>query len=240
MNRRYHIYPSIMDGYSYYQTIEDEDARAAKKRELIDNINRVPHEPIEAASRGTALNEIVDSIIERRNACRMNVETIDDVAYRAIIDGFTFDFDKNMVHQLSEELAGCLCQQRVEAEIEVPQGVVTLYGYADYIATDTVIDLKTTETYTPGKYRDHWQHRVYPYCLVRSGMMDAIDSFHYLVAELQRDRKSGVYTARFFDEEYTIGIQSCEDEIRRFLTYELLPFLDDNRNLITDKKIFGL
>lgn len=241
--KRYSIYPSLMDGYMYYQSLEDEEQRLAKKAELIDRINRLPQPPSEAASRGTALNEIVDSLITMRDVKQgMTAKKIEDEngvkQWYATLDGFHFCYDEKLVSDLVYAVMDCMPQVFVKSEIEIPQGVVTLYGYADYIRDGEVIDLKTTSTYEPWKYRSNWQHVIYPYCLLKSGKMEGLNTFTYLAAEINKGRDQ-VIRANLYEEEYTVEkMDALERKIADFLSYELIPFIEDNRNLITDTKIF--
>ena len=229
---RYRIYPSLLDGYTYMCGIDDPELRAVKRQELLDSINRVPHEPIEAASRGTAMNAIMDVI-----KCRVRPDEKvklqkDGGLYYAWIDG-------GLVDDLSAALPpNPVPQVFCSSEIEVAQGVVELYGYADYVSGDFIIDLKTTKDYTPGMFRDHWQHAVYPYCLLMSGDMEECREFVYTVAEVS-EGKDGIIRGRVFSEHYPTDLAEVEDRLRNFLSYEFLPFLEDNRSEITDKKIFG-
>ena len=234
----YCLYSSLFDAYTYMQSLEDAAEREAKKRELIDRLNRLPSEKTEAQVRGTALNEIVDSLIKHTppaNGVTME-ETL--TAYVAKIDKFTFKFDKNLVFTLVDEFCDCVPQAFVKATISVPQGVVTLYGYADYVRDGDIVDLKTTSSYDVGKYRDHWQHLVYPYCLTHGGGIETYDSFTYLVAELYT-HKDGSINAKLYPETYNIPMNEIESRLKEFLTYDFIPFLEDNRHLITDPKVFS-
>lgn len=82
-----------------------------KFQELIDRINRVPHEPIEAADKGTAWNDLVDTLLHNtkcgntkfvrlyHDANGMITEDGEPnakvIGIRAYINDFTFDFDFN-------------------------------------------------------------------------------------------------------------------------------------------------
>ena len=240
---RFSIYPSLLDSYTYMQSIEDEEARIAKKQELIDKINRIPQPPTEAASLGTALNEIVDSLVTNRNVkdgvtAQKGLANGNYPVWNAEINGFSFCFDGILVDTLLDEFYDCLPQVFTKAELEVPQGIVTLYGYPDYVRDNMVVDLKTTSTYNVGKFRDHWQHLVYPYCLVKSGQLEDFDTFTYLVAEVSKGR-DGIVRASLYKEDYNPSMDEIEARIRQFLTYEFIPFLEDNRHLITEPKIFS-
>lgn len=81
-----------------YKLTPDE-MRTKIEVELINSINRVEHEPNEAADKGTAFNEIVDCLIENRKSSREDCKIYSTYnvfhsrVIRAEINGFTFDFD---------------------------------------------------------------------------------------------------------------------------------------------------
>ena len=154
------------------------------------------------------------------------------------VDGFRFAYDSCLVETLQEHLQGMISQPFLTAKLQTEHGEVELYGYADYVGADMVIDLKTTTNFTAGKYRDHWQHRVYPYCLVRGGMMESVSEFTYLVAEL-REGRDGTIGGTIYCETYATPIDDCEREIRQGLDSGLLAFIEDNRSVITDGRVFG-
>ena len=240
---RYSIYPSLLDSYCYMQSLEDADDREAKKRELIDKINRVPQPPTEAASRGTALNEILDSLIMQRDVkegmtAHKGEANGNYPVWYATLDGFSFCYDATLVDTLFDEFYDCLPQVFTKAELEVPQGIITLYGYPDYVRDNMIIDLKTTSTYNVGKFRDHWQHLVYPYCLVKNGQLESFDTFVYLVAEVSKGR-DGIIRANLYHEDYNPSMDEIVRKLHTFLSYEFIPFLEDNRHLITHDKIFS-
>lgn len=239
---KYSIYPSLLDSYTYMMSLENANDREVKRRELINKLNRIPQPPTEAASLGTALNAIIDNIIMRRETkegmtAREGMANGDYPVYNATMDGFSFCYDAVLVNGLYNEFHDCLPQVFTKADIEIPQGIVTLYGYADYVRNDEVIDLKTTSYYNVGKFRDHWQHIVYPYCLVQSGQLESFDTFTYLVAEICKGR-DGIIHANLYKEDYNLSMDDIERRIRQFLAYEFIPFLEDNRHLITDNNIF--
>ena len=140
---RYKIYPSLLDKF---QALLDSDIEAESfwnidsetgemkqtpdeiasqhEKELLDSINRVPCEPIEAADKGTCFNEIVDCLINGRassredleidfgvldqygafhpNSCDYNPVGIEVV--QAKMNGFTFLFDQKTCEE-AERLA---------------------------------------------------------------------------------------------------------------------------------------
>lgn len=89
---RYRIYPSLLDRFQAFLDSDEEsegfrnldgetgemkrtaeEIAEAHERELLDAINRAPHEPIEAADRGTCFNEIVDCLVENRGSSREDI-----------------------------------------------------------------------------------------------------------------------------------------------------------------------
>lgn len=268
-NIRYKFYASLLDAYQdfldsdiiyerYWGYSENPPCSLAEFQEkqyqsLIDRINRVPFDN-EAADRGTAFNEVIDCMVMHRPSTKMTVERVYEQIVRGDVSGdpeerwadveFTdkvvglkvgyndreFYFPLDLVREVSEYYTGALCQQYTEGVLPTAFGDVLLYGYIDYIMPFSVHDLKTTGRYNVGKFKNHWQHKVYPYALSCNGC--EIRDFEYNVVEW--GKANHTYTEHFtFDKERdTVLLQRhCEDFIR---------FLTDNREKITDKKIFNL
>lgn len=201
-------------------------------QDLIDRINRVPIDS-EAADRGTAFNEVVDALIENRKPEGMEVNRSEDnAAYTVAYNNRTFAFPITLCREFATYFNGALTQQRVEAPLETCFGTVLVYGVIDELMPTSVHDIKTTGSYAVGKFKDHWQHVVYPYCLMQNG--NDVRTFEYNIAEFNRSGfVSGTYTETYvFDPARDIPrlTGQCEDFIR---------FLNDNRSRITDRKIFG-
>lgn len=212
------------------------------EKELIASINREEHEPSEAASKGTALNEVIDCLIlnqpcQREDMTIESLRTEDGTPYaiRALLDDFSFTFDLGLCKQLRDLLKGSVCQYFISAEIETKYGLVQLYGYLDYWLHDKVIDLKTTGQYNFGKYERKWQRHVYPYCCIESGQTDAVHDFTYLAVQLG---KGAIIKGTMYPEEYTYNHKQSTDMLRQHLE-SFIEWLERNRALITDKKIFN-
>ena len=161
-------YSETEDAFHYSQ----EEVDALLKQELLDAINRVPHEPSEPASKGTALNEIVDCIIHNKKSDNKNIlikslkgvdvkrefgctdevgkpiyydywfEHIKVPCIFAEIDGFSFYFDKDFCKSIAEYFKGSLSQVFTSATIDTEFGEVELYGYIDELRENKVFDLK--------------------------------------------------------------------------------------------------
>lgn len=197
---------------------------------LIDTINRVPFDS-EAADKGTAFNEVVDCLIENRKSDKVTVEKIlsDDgttVGLRATYNNRQFVFPLSLCREFANYYKGALTQQRVEAVLPTCFGNVLLYGYIDELMPMSVHDIKTTGSYFVGKFKDHWQHMAYPYCLMQNG--NDVRLFEYNITDFK-----STYTESYTfvpERDMPILTNHCEEFIR---------FLNDNRDLITDKKIFA-
>jgi hypothetical protein len=223
------------DENGYHLT--DEEVYNLAKQELIDKINRVPFAPSEAASKGTALNAIIDGFVTGKRS--EEVEMKGDIkmdTITACVDGFTFSFSYSFCQEVANYFKGCLCQVLVEAPIETKYGVVLLYGYPDYIRENKVFDLKTTGRYEFGKYKEYSQRYVYPYCLIESGGCTGIENFEFTAYKMGT-RKGLIYGTQY-PEVYKYNHDEAKTLLRQKLE-RFIEFLEDNRNLITDRKIFG-
>lgn len=258
-------YSETEDAFHYSQ----EEVDALLKQELLDAINRVPHEPSEPASKGTALNEIVDCIIHNKKSDNKNIlikslkgvdvkrefgctdevgkpiyydywfEHIKIPCIFAEIDGFSFYFDKDFCKSIAEYFKGSLSQVFTSATIDTEFGEVELYGYIDELRENKVFDLKTTSRYEFGKYSKYWQRHIYPYTLIESGACTEINSFEFTAYVLKGGTSrtpliTGVQYAEVYQYNHEQSKMLLKNICERFC-----QFLEDNRDLITNKKIFN-
>lgn len=279
----YRIYPSLLDKFQSYldSDIEAEsfwnidsetgemkkspdEITAANEQALLDAINRVPHEPIEAADKGTCFNEIVDCLVEHRKSSREDIviKTVPIVIQEGAIDnfgkplyydeyptgekcilatlnGFEFRFDIGLCREAAAYFKDAVPQHLCKAVISTAYGDVELYGYADEIVRDKVFDIKTTSSYQFGKFERAWQKFVYPWCLVESGEMPEVSSFEYTVFVLSKPTsKSPFITGKMYREEYTYDHEQAGIQLRSILE-RFIEWLEAHREEITDRKIFG-
>lgn len=259
----YNIYATLLDGFTDYLNSDliwekywgwsespphtADQFREKQFKDFIDRINRMPFES-EPASKGTAFNEIVDCMVEHRQPKDMqaakvwqdpdtNVLELGEksnanaklVGVNVKYKEYEWTFDIKLLREFADYYKGALTQQLVEGILPTTYGNVKLYGYIDELMPQSVHDIKTTGKYAVGKFKDHAQHLVYPYCLIQNGA--DIRTFEYNVAELDKFGRWETYTETYmFEPERDIPTlrSRCEDLIR---------FLNDNRQLITDKKI---
>ena len=244
--RQYNIYATLLNGFSdylnsnaiyeaywgfsEYPSKSAEEFEQGQFQSLIDRINRVPFDS-EAADRGTAFNEVVDCIILHQKSDKMDIVSNKDagsITARYNVREFTFPI--SLCREFADYYKGAIPQVYAEAVLHTSRGDVKLYGYIDELMPHSVHDIKTTSKYAVGKYRNGWQHVVYPYCLNANGCEVAL--FEYNIAEM------GKYNTATYTETYNynpdIEVPRLIDICERFI-----EFLESNRHLITDLKIFN-
>ena len=252
---KYRFYATILDAYSnyvnsdvvwarYWQWSENpphtpEEFHKMQFDQLIDRINRVPFES-EAASKGTAFNEVVDCMVMNRKSSFADISKVyrdndpatkEVIGVKATLDGFDFTFDINLCREFACYFRGAVPQLFVSATLPTAFGDVELYGYIDELMPFSVHDIKTTGSYRMGKFKDHWQHHVYMYCLHQGG--STLDTIEYNVAEIDRYGRWKTFTESYnYRHRQSVELLTahCEDFIK---------FLQENRGLIIDKKIIA-
>ena len=245
----------------------EEEVDALLKQEFLDKVNKVPTPPSEAASKGTAFNEIVDCLVLRKKAVNPNVViktvrsgddlsqtreetglsedgriTFDKVGKTFIyagLDGFEFFFDKEFCLGAAEYFRNSICQYYTKSLLETQKGIVELHGYIDYLRQNMVFDCKTTRRYTFGDFQKKWQRYTYPFALIESGMMNEVSSFEFTVYVLSGGTsRTPLITGKQYKEIYTYD----HEQARQMLTQQcerLAEFLEDHRDKIVNEKIFG-
>ena len=241
----YNIYPSLLDAFGSYinssqiyqeyygfaeePAVSEDEFEQQKYQDLINKINRIPFES-EAADKGTMFNEVIDCIVENRKSKEMAfVSTTTEID--AIWKDRHFTFNLQDCKTIAKAVKGAICQNYQEGFLQTKYGVVKIYGYSDFLLPFRVVDLKTTGKYFAFKFRNNWQHIVYPFLLHFNG--NFVSDFTYLVYKWT---KTG---GEIFEEEYTYDeardLPKLVDIIEQFI-----EFLEANRDKITDLKIFNL
>lgn len=228
------------------------------KQELINAINRV-RTVSEAASKGIAFNELVDAFITNkkskivqtkkvyydvngnflRSELPLNQQIFKLVGVEAKLEGSTFIYDINLLKEAAQYLKGSLNQVYTSAIIDTDYGKVELYGYIDELRQNKVYDLKTTKKYDFGKYGKYWQRHVYPYCLIESGSCTEVESFEFTCYQLSGGtERTPIITGKKYPEVYNYNHEQSKALIKAHCE-RFIEFLKENKELITDKKIFG-
>ena len=269
MSVRYKIYPSLLDKFQSFldadQATEEwwnldsegeykltaDEMSDKLEQELLDAVNRVPHEPSEAADKGTCFNEVIDCLIAHRK-CEyegMDISSGELAGNRVItakLNGFEFIFDREMcLNFAGTYFADATCdnaaisQHQCSAILPTKYGDVELYGYVDEIKGDLVIDIKTTSRYDFGKFSKGWQKHLYPYCLIASGELASVRAFCYDVVVWSGGTKTNpVINGKFYREWYDFHFEQSQKALT-MICERFIEWLEAHREQITDKKIFA-
>lgn len=213
-------------GFSEEPSKTEEEFEKEQFQGLIDTINRVPFES-EAADKGTAFNEVIDCIIENRTSESMVIKSYKEsgviaVQYKEHLFNFPFD----ICVEFGKYLSGALTQQWVNGQLETTKGKVHFVGCIDQLLPFKVCDTKTLSKYSAFKFRHNWQHVVYPFCLNQNGIH--INDFEYVITDFK-----STWTEHYvFNETTDVPrlIEHCEG---------LIEFIELNKHLITDKRVFN-
>lgn len=222
-------------GFSQESPCTPEEFREKLERELIDRVNRVPFES-EAADRGTAFNELIDALIEKRQPKMMEVERTSDLQYLVNYNGHAFKFPIQLCVDMAVMYKNALTQRRVSGVMRTGYGDVELYGVIDELMPMAIHDIKTTSSYSVGKYKYNNQHLVYPWALRQLGV--DLPTFHYDVVEIGKPRKDGTCSFERYQETYTY-VHERDESVLRSRVENFIMWLEMHRAEITDKKIFG-
>ena len=264
MQPNYRIYPSLLDNFDKFLRADEEvesfwnvdnetgeykrspdEIEADLKQKLLDAINRVPFES-DAADKGTAFNAIIDCYLHKEKHVpteRAPYSIIGDEETNTIQVFFpatrNFLFDRAWCIEQSKYFKGAVSQLFVSAILLTRYGNVELYGFIDELLRDVVYDIKSTSSYQFGKYEHGWQRHVYPYCLIASGQMDSIKAFEYTAYHLKGGTSrtpliSGTRYPEYYTYNHEQTVRLLTNHVERFI-----EFLKANKELITDKKIFG-
>lgn len=257
---KYNIYPSLLIKYQelldyeylyneYWGNSDDpkynlEEFYLIQEANLINSINRVPFEN-EAASCGTAFNEIVDCLIENRKSSREDCiikskkDNNGNTVIEARIHDFVFDFDLQLCRETADYFTGSIPQYLAKAVMSTDYGNVLLYGFADEWVSSQMFDIKTTGKYSWGKFEKGWQRHVYPWCAIESGDATEIESFTYYVIEWAYQRKGEPLKAKgVYLETYTYNHEESGVKIREILE-SFIGWLLSRKSFIQDQRIFG-
>ena len=194
-------------------------------KELIDKINRVPFEN-ESADKGTAFNEVIDCLIMNKPSTHGKITWLRSNKETGIIEfkfnNYDFLFPIPLCLEFAKYFQGALTQQRVTGTIGTCYGLVEVYGVIDELLPFSIHDIKTTSKYETFKYRKNWQHIVYPYC---TGITD----FEYNITDFK-----DTYTEKYVFDKTT------DSERLKLHCEQFIEFIEQNKKLITDKKVFNL
>ena len=130
--------------------------------------------------------------------------------------------EEQFPEKILEEMRNLLPQKyKTQFYVNSVVGEVQLYGYVDLVGGNKAFDIKTTRSYTAPKFADNFQN-LYLLGLKKWG----ITSLDYLITDF-----SGVYVESYSFDSYNFN------PMLKVLD-NFVWFLEQNRKLIRDKKIF--
>lgn len=247
MRSTYQFYASLLDAYQNYLDAESrwesfyggsdnpsisiDEYLDKSEQELIDKLNRVPFDS-EAADKGTAFNEIVDYFAGTSPLREGITFTKSDDCVLVNFNGRDFVYDLKMVEEFAYSCANAIPQYHCVGQIATKYGYVTLYGYIDELFGDEIHDIKTTSRYSAFKFRNNWQHIVYPFCVRYEGV--DVSTFRYDIVLWGKTPADWKY----YSEHYNYSEE--RDKQKMILHIEgLIEFITAHRDLIKDKKLFN-
>lgn len=212
----YAIYPSLLDAYLRFKRHDDDETFDS----LFDRINKVRTEQTEAQLKGVEFEDCINKGLDGVLFPMVNVDGID------LYKTENFQFKKHLIDKIVTTLSHSIAkQQYLETIIHTPVGNIKLYGIADFMFPEMILDLKGTGSYKCNKYKDNSQHPVYS--LIMELKRKPIKAFKYLVSDFEKD----------FKETY---IPNHNMYLKLMQTiFEFINFINHFKSNITDEKIFG-
>ncbi|MCP9763061.1 hypothetical protein [Lacihabitans soyangensis] len=168
--------------------------------------------------------EMRTSLLNRIN----RVRDFDDATLKRMKKGSNFEDAvlKNRPHvfenQIVEKVRNMLPASRVEQmPIKFTHQNIQFYGFADVVGEGKVIDIKTTSSYKPHKFQYNFQN-LYMYALKDKGC----SSMEYIIYDFKE----------IHIETYPLATYDFSAMLHHMELFT--EFLEENRQFITDKKIF--
>lgn len=188
---RYNFYPTILNEYVRYL----KNPNSETFRQLINRINRVP---------------ILDDTLREKFAKGISFEA-------AVLKNKPHDFTQQLVDKAKELLPNKWKSQQL---VELIHGPIRFYGYLDVIGDQRVIDIKTTQTYLPGKHETNFQN-LYAYALREKG----IKTMEYFICDFHQ----------IYVERYDVSTYPFSHLLEKMESFT--QFIEENKGQITDAKI---
>lgn len=203
--------------------------------DLVNKINRVPFES-ETAEKGTQFNNVIDLFVanktkDSKHELLLDANNVTIMDWEQEENGMKtyskkYTFPLPLVKEFADYYEDAESQVFVKGIIDTCFGDVDIYGYLDYLLPFSVHDLKTCKYYQGGKFRKHWQHICYPFCLNKMG--NNVERFEYNITDFKK-----TYT-----ELYMFKAERDVPKLRNVCEL-FINFLTTNKELIKDTKVFN-
>lgn len=193
----YHIYPTLLNTYSLFteKVVDKNGDLLVTFEKLIASINREA-KPVSDPQQ-TGIN-FENAVITGKGASA---------------------FSENILEQIRNKLPK---KFKTQVFSKFTLRNVEIYGYIDVLGEGKAIDIKTTNSYAPGKYANNFQN-LYLLGLRNKG----VNQLDYLVTDFNE-----VYVESYNVRQFNFN--PMLEQIENFTR-----FLELNKSLISDRKIFG-
>ena len=200
---KYLITSSLLDSFDYLKTCPNSYQEKALD-DFIAMIQRKPRPTSEACQRGIDFEDLIC-----KNCNEMRLDDFYGVAEWYWKQKGCKDLETAVwvCEKFYESCKGGKQQVPVMKDITVGENEYHLFGYADIIHPDKIIDIKTTARYKgEDAYRNRSQHLIYSLCT-------GIKNFEYMVAD---------FKGKFPVDLHVIDIEQNLEESEKFLKQRIL------------------
>lgn len=171
---KYLITSSLLDGYDWLKTCPKNWQDRAMD-DFVSMIRREPRPTSEACQRGIDFENLVCENMDKPDSRQV----FESYYIQKGLDGERLERAVETAFGVADLCKGGEKQVPVSKDIEVGGEEFHLYGYADIVLPDKIIDIKTTAWFKGSEaYEKRSQHLLYSLCT-------GIGQFEYLVAEFK-------------------------------------------------------
>lgn len=137
-----------------------------------------------------------------------------------------FEFNGDLLERMRKFTRGGTWQTYLQTTIEVDGAMVKHYGFSDVIIRSRNVDCKTTGNYAFPSHLHAFQHDVY--LLGANDMGIHVNEHLYLISDFDD----------YYEEYYPYDLELHTEKLR-VVSRDMINFLEQNREFITDTKIFS-
>lgn len=195
------------------------------KEDMIERINREGGTS-ETAEKGSAYHKLIETLLVVKDKMHIMSEPDGD-CYTIKLKDKEYEFKPDIIREIIHEDEGGYSEEYIEHEFDIDGNKVLLYGYVDRVeGFNKLRDYKTTGNYTFPKYINAYQHKVY--LVVANAEGYKVDEMEYDITDFN-DRYSEIYSYNETKMKADV-FNMCR---------RVINFVEENKESITDKKIFG-
>lgn len=235
-------------GYNEAPSITQEEYNKQQFDTLINEINKTSINNIEL-DRTIAFKEIIDCINQKRTSELFEVKRVfadgviggkNDYETTKSIIGFQvcyhnnyFFYSKDLCSEFCNYFKGSISNKRFESVLSTTRGNIIIYGFIDKLMPFSIHSIKLAHSYNVGKYKNKFQHLIYPFLVLSNGI--EVRNFEYNIAVL--DKTNMLIDS--YTETYVFDDNKDMEKLTEYSEH-LVDFIEDNKSLITNEEIFNI